>query len=35
VADGEDVRSPLALAVGAKGYHGEAYRDGIYPVSAP
>ncbi len=32
LAAGGDVLDPLALAVGAKGYHGEAYRDGLYPV---
>jgi UDP-glucose 4-epimerase len=28
----EDPRSPLARAVGSKGYHGERFRDGRYPV---
>jgi UDP-glucose 4-epimerase len=28
-----DIRSPLARAVGAKGYHGDAHPDGIYPVA--
>ena len=28
----EDVRSPLARAVGAKGYHAEHFADGPYPV---
>lgn len=28
----KDFRSPLARAVGTKGYHGEAFRDGLYPV---
>lgn len=32
LAAGTDFRSPLALAIGVKGYHGEAYRDGLYPV---
>lgn len=32
LAKGQDFRSPLALAVGLKGYHGQAYRDGLYPV---
>jgi len=32
LAAGRDFRSDLALAVGVKGYHGEAYRDGLYPV---
>jgi len=30
---GEDVRSPLARAVGSKGYHGETYAEGPYPVA--
>jgi len=30
---GEDPRSPLARAVGAKGYHGRTFVDGPYPVS--
>ena len=29
---GRDFRSPLARDVGIKGYHGETYRDGLYPV---
>jgi UDP-glucose 4-epimerase len=29
---GRDFRGPLARDVGVKGYHGEAYRDGLYPV---
>ncbi len=29
---GEDPRSPLAQAIGRKGYHAEQYADGIYPV---
>jgi UDP-glucose 4-epimerase len=29
---GEDFRSPLAIAIGVKGYHGERYADGRYPV---
>jgi nucleoside-diphosphate-sugar epimerase len=33
LAAGEDPRSPLARAVGAKGYHAEAFSDGPYPVS--
>jgi UDP-glucose 4-epimerase len=28
-----DFRSPLAREVGIKGYHGEKYADGLYPVS--
>jgi hypothetical protein len=30
---GADVRSPLARAVGAKGYHPRLFADGPYPVS--
>jgi UDP-glucose 4-epimerase len=29
---GEDPRSPLARAVGSKGYHAQAFSDGPYPV---
>ncbi len=29
---GEDPRSPLAQAIGMKGYHDVEYADGIYPV---
>jgi UDP-glucose 4-epimerase len=29
---GEDLQSPLAKAVGAKGYHVETFEDGPYPV---
>jgi UDP-glucose 4-epimerase len=29
---GEDPRSPLARAIGAKGYHDEAFADGPYPT---
>lgn len=29
---GEDFRSPLARAVGSKGYHARAFADGPYPV---
>jgi UDP-glucose 4-epimerase len=32
---GEDPRSPLARAIGAKGYHGDAFADGRYPVEPP
>jgi UDP-glucose 4-epimerase len=32
LADGEDPRSPLARAVGAKGYHPRAFSEGPYPV---
>jgi len=31
--DGRDVRSALARTIGIKGYHGEAFRDGLYPVA--
>ncbi|MGQ9369865.1 NAD-dependent epimerase/dehydratase family protein [Azospirillum sp. ST 5-10] len=31
--DGEDFRSPLARAVGSKGYHADAFADGPYPVT--
>jgi UDP-glucose 4-epimerase len=30
---GDDVRSPLARAVGSKGYHARRFADGPYPVS--
>ncbi len=29
---GEDPRSPLAQAIGSKGYHPETFEDGVYPV---
>ncbi len=29
---GEDLRSPLAVAVGAKGYHAETFAEGPYPT---
>lgn len=29
---GEDPRSPMARAIGIKGYHGDQYVDGLYPV---
>jgi UDP-glucose 4-epimerase len=32
LAAGEDYRSPLAKAVGSKGYHAEMFADGVYPV---
>lgn len=32
LSQGRDCRSELALAVGAKGYHDEAFPDGPYPV---
>ena len=30
--DGGEVVSPLAQAIGIKGYHGENHRDGLYPI---
>ena len=30
---GADIRSPLARAVGSKGYHADRFADGLYPVS--
>ncbi len=33
VAAGKDWRSPLAVAVGAKGYHDEVFAEGPYPVA--
>jgi len=33
LAAGEDWRSPLARAVGAKGYHPESFTEGPYPVA--
>lgn len=30
--DGQDIRSPLAQAIGSKGYHPEIFGDGPYPV---
>jgi UDP-glucose 4-epimerase len=32
LAAGEDYRSPLARAIGSKGYHAQVFRDGPYPV---
>jgi UDP-glucose 4-epimerase len=32
LASGEDHRSPLARAIGAKGYHGAAFEEGPYPT---
>jgi hypothetical protein len=29
---GRDFRSPLALAIGSKGYHAQVFADGPYPV---
>lgn len=34
LAAGEDIRSPLAQLIGSKGYHGETFSDGPYPVDA-
>jgi UDP-glucose 4-epimerase len=34
VEDGQDFRSPLALAVGRKGYHGTFFENGPYPIEA-
>lgn len=35
LANGQtDLRSPLAQAVGVKGYHGQNFADGLYPVEA-
>jgi len=34
LAAGEDIRSPLARLIGSKGYHGETFSDGPYPVDA-
>ncbi|MEI5679192.1 MULTISPECIES: NAD-dependent epimerase/dehydratase family protein [unclassified Mesorhizobium] len=31
--DGQDPRSPLAQAIGSKGYHDEVFADGPYPVN--
>ena len=32
LAVGDDLRSPLARAIGSKGYHAEVFADGPYPV---
>jgi len=32
LSHGQDLRSPLALQVGAKGYHAETFAEGPYPV---
>ena len=32
LAAGQDLRSPLARLVGAKGYHAETFAEGPYPV---
>ena len=29
---GIDFRSPLAIEIGVKGYHGDLYKDGLYPI---
>jgi UDP-glucose 4-epimerase len=29
---GQDFHSPLALAIGSKGYHAQVFEDGPYPV---
>jgi UDP-glucose 4-epimerase len=31
--EGRDFRSALSREIGVKGYHGEVFRDGIYPVA--
>jgi UDP-glucose 4-epimerase len=31
--EGRDFRSPLAREIGTKGYHGESFTDGLYPVA--
>jgi len=31
---GQDYRSPLARAIGSKGYHEEKFEDGLYPVNS-
>ncbi|HEY6943160.1 NAD(P)-dependent oxidoreductase [Dokdonella sp.] len=33
IVAGEDPRSPLAQAIGSKGYHAGAYAGGLYPVA--
>ncbi|HVN01331.1 MAG TPA: NAD(P)-dependent oxidoreductase [Caulobacteraceae bacterium] len=33
LAAGHDFRSPLAIAVGSKGYHAETFEEGPYPVA--
>ena len=30
---GDDLRSPLAREIGAKGYHAETFADGPYPIA--
>jgi len=32
LAEGRDFRSPLAIRVGAKGYHDQAFAEGPYPI---
>jgi UDP-glucose 4-epimerase len=34
LAAGEDIRSPLARLIGAKGYHAESFAEGPYPVAS-
>jgi len=31
LSQGQSIVSPMAAVIGVKGYHGEAYKDGIYP----
>jgi len=35
LAAGEDFRSPLAITVGAKGYHATVFEEGPYPITPP
>ena len=32
--DSGDIRSPMARAIGIKGYHGDAHAGGVYPIGA-
>jgi UDP-glucose 4-epimerase len=32
IESGEDIRSPLARAIGVKGYHSDTFAEGLYPV---
>jgi UDP-glucose 4-epimerase len=32
--EGRDFRSPLALTIGAKGYHDRTFAEGPYPVAS-
>jgi len=34
LGEGRSIGSALAHAIGIKGYHGDAWRDGVYPVTA-